>query len=171
MYEPFHKLKFSQFSSAVDQVRAGVKYFVEQRGKKAVCLMYQDTDFGKESLVGVTQQTEAMGIKLVASTAHKPTDTDFSANVAKLREAGCDVVVLGTIVRDTILIISTARKLGWNVDMMGQIASYDSAIADAPGGVGEGFYSMTPSMFAYGEMRGRRCASCCSATRPVTAWR
>ena len=33
MYEPFHKLKFSQYASAVDQVRAGVKYFVEQRGK------------------------------------------------------------------------------------------------------------------------------------------
>jgi len=149
MYEPFHKLKFSQYASAVDQVRAGVKYFVEQRGKKSVCLMYQDTDFGKESLIGVNLQTEAMGIKLVASTAHKPTDTDFSANVAKLREANCDLVVLGTIVRDTIVIISTARKLGWNVDMMGQIAAYDTAIAEAPGGVGEGFYSMTPSMYAY----------------------
>ena len=149
MYEPFHRLKFSQYASAVDQVRAGVKYFVEQRGKKSVCLMYQDTDFGKESLIGVNLQTEAMGIKLIASTAHKPTDTDFSANVAKLREANCDVVVLGTIVRDTILIISTARKLGWNVDMMGQIAAYDTAIAEAPGGVGEGFYAMTPSMYAY----------------------
>jgi branched-chain amino acid transport system substrate-binding protein len=149
MYEPFHRLKFSQYASAVDQVRAGVKYFVEQRGKKAVCLMYQDTDFGKESLIGVNLQTEAMGMKLIASTAHKPTDTDFSANVAKLREANCDLVVLGTIVRDTILIISTARKLGWNVDLMGQIAAYDTAIAEAPGGVGEGFYSMTPSMYAY----------------------
>jgi len=149
MYEPFHKLKFSQYASAVDQVRAGVKYFVEQRGKKSVCLMYQDTDFGKESLIGVNLQTEAMGMKLVASTAHKPTDTDFSANVAKLHETNCDLIVLGTIVRDTVLIISTARKLGWNVDMMGQIASYDTAIAEAPGGVGEGFYSMTPSMYAY----------------------
>ncbi len=149
MYEPFHKLKFSQYASAVDQVRAGVRYFVEQRGKKSICLMYQDTDFGKEGLVGVNLQTEAMGMKLVASTAHKPTDTDFSANVAKLRDANCDLIVLGTIVRDTVLIISTARKLGWNVDMMGQIASYDTAIAEAPGGVGEGFYSMTPSMYAY----------------------
>ena len=149
MYEPLHRLKFSQYASAVDQVRSGVKYFVEQRGKKSICLMYQDTDFGKESLIGVNLQTEAMGIKLIASTAHKPTDTDFSANVAKLHEANCDLIVLGTIVRDTVLIISTARKLGWNVDMMGQIAAYDTAVAEAPGGVGEGFYSMTPSMYAY----------------------
>ena len=147
-----------------------MKYFVEQRGKKSVCLMYQDTDFGKESLIGVNLQTEVMGMKLIASTAHKPTDTDFSANVAKLREANCDLVVLGTIVRDTILIIATARKLGWNVDMMGQIAAYDTAIAEAPGGVGEGFYSMTPSMYAYPDGHVRQCARSCSATRRVTEW-
>ena len=57
-------------------------------------------------------QAEAMGMKIVATTAHKPTDTDFSAAVAKLREANCDLIVLGTIVRDTTLIISTAQEAG-----------------------------------------------------------
>src|SRR5215467_15740437 len=68
MYEPFHRLKFSQYSSYVDQMRAGVKYFVEQRGRKAVCAMYQDTDFGKDVLAGTVQQTEAMDMKVVATT-------------------------------------------------------------------------------------------------------
>jgi branched-chain amino acid transport system substrate-binding protein len=149
MYEPFNRLKFSQYSSYVDEVRAGVKYFVEQRGKKAICAMYQDTDFGKDVLAGAVMQTEAMNIKLVGTTAHKPTDTEFSAAIAKLRDANCDLIVLGTIVRDTTLIISTARKAGWTVDFLGQIASYDTAIATAPGDVAEGFYSMSPSLYAY----------------------
>jgi branched-chain amino acid transport system substrate-binding protein len=149
MFEPFHKLKFSQYSSYVDQMRAAVKYFVEQRGKKSICAMYQDTDFGKDVLAGATIQAEAMGLKVVATTAHKPTDTDFTAAVTKLREANCDLVALGTIVRDTTLIIATARKLGWNVDLLGQVASYDTAIAEAPGNVAEGFYSMAPSLYAY----------------------
>jgi branched-chain amino acid transport system substrate-binding protein len=149
MFEPFHKLKFSQYSSYVDQMRAGVKYFVEQRGKKTICAMYQDTDFGKDVLAGTTIQAEAMSLKVAATTAHKPTDTDFSAAVTKLREAGCDVVALGTIVRDTTLIIATARKLGWNVDFLGQVATYDTAIAEAPGNVADGFYSMAPSLYAY----------------------
>jgi hypothetical protein len=34
-YEPFNRLKFSQYLSYVDQIRAGVKYLVEQRGKKS----------------------------------------------------------------------------------------------------------------------------------------
>lgn len=149
MYEPYNKLKFSQTSSYVDQMRAGIKYFVEQRGKKVICAMYQDTDFGKDVLAGVNLQAEAENIKVAAVTAHKPTDTDFSAAVTKLREANCDLVALGTIVRDTTIIISTVKKAGWNVDMVGQAASYDTAVATAPGGTGEGFYSMTPTLYVY----------------------
>ena len=149
MYEPYHRLKFSQTSSYVDQMRAGVKYFVEQRGKKAICVMYQDTDFGKDVLAGVTMQADAQNMKVVATTAHKPTDTDFSAAVAKLREAKCDLLALGTIVRDTMIIISTVKKAGWDVDLLGQAASYDTAVATAPGGTGEGFYSMTPTLYVY----------------------
>jgi branched-chain amino acid transport system substrate-binding protein len=32
---------------------------------------------------------------------------------------------------------------------LGQVASYDTAIAEAPGSVAEGFYSMSPSLYAY----------------------
>jgi len=149
MYEPFNRLKFGQFSSYYDQMRSGVKYFVEQKGKKAVCAMYQDSDFGRDVLAGVADQLKAMNLTLVATTAHKPTDTDFNAAIAKLHDANCDLIALGTIVRDTTLIIETAHKIGWNVDMVGQFASYDTAIAEAPGNPAEGFYSMTPALYAY----------------------
>ena len=71
MYEPFNRLKFGQFASYYDQMRAGVKYFVEQRGKKVIGSMYQDTDFGKDVHAGVVAQLEAMGMKLAAETAHR----------------------------------------------------------------------------------------------------
>jgi branched-chain amino acid transport system substrate-binding protein len=149
MFEPYNKLKWGQFASYYDQMRAGVKYFVEQKGKKAVCAMYQDTDFGKDVLAGVVAQLDAEKMKLVAETAHKPTDTDFTANLSKLRDAKCDLITMGTIVRDSTLIIATARKMGWNVDLLGQVASYDTAVAEAPGNVADGFYSMTPAIYAY----------------------
>jgi branched-chain amino acid transport system substrate-binding protein len=149
MYEPFNKLKFGQFSSYYDEMRAGVKYFVEQKGKKNICAMYQDSDFGRDVLAGAVEQLKAMNMSLIASTAHKPTDTDFNASIAKLHDAGCDMIVLGTIVRDTTLIIETAHKIGWNVDMVGQFASYDTAIAEAPGNPAEGFYAMVPALYAY----------------------
>ena len=149
MYEPFNRLKFGQFASYYDQMRAGVKYFVEQRGKKVVGSMYQDTDFGKDVHAGVVAQVEAMGMKVAAVTAHRPTDTDFNAALARQHDAGCDLICMGTIVKDTTIILQTARKMGWDVEFCGQFASYQTAVAEAPGEPGEGFYSMAPSLFRY----------------------
>jgi branched-chain amino acid transport system substrate-binding protein len=143
MYEPFHKLKFYGAASYVDQVRAGINYFVTQKGKKALCAMYQDTDFGKEVLDGVTLQAEKLKIKVVETVTHKPTDQDFTAQITKLKGAGCDLVAIGTIVRDSIVPYATARKIGWtDVDFLGSAATYDMFVAAAQGGVTEGLYAM-----------------------------
>ncbi len=142
MYEPFHHLKFGLLSSYYDQMRSAVKYFAEKRGKKNMCALYQDTDFGKDVIAGVNDQMKVMGLKLAAETKHRPTDTDFTSAAAKLHDANCDVIFFGTIVRDTIQAMSAIRKMGWNVDLVGQVASYDSAIAEVPGGITDGYYAM-----------------------------
>ena len=143
MYEPFHRLKFYGAASYVDQVRAGINYFVTKKNKKALCAMYQDTDFGKEVLDGVQMQADKLKVKLVETVTHKPTDQDFTAQITKLKGAGCDLVVIGTIVRDSIVPYATARKIGWtDVDFLGSAATYDSFVAAAQGGVTEGLYAM-----------------------------
>lgn len=144
MYEPFNKLKFALAASYYDQVRSGVKHFVQNEGKKTVCTMSEDTDFGRDVQDGVNDQLKAMHMKLAALSLHKPTDTDFTAAVAKMHDANCDLIVVGGIVRDTNQIIAAVRKTGWNVTMMGQAASYDEAVAKMPGGTANGFYSMAP---------------------------
>ena len=149
MYEPYNKLKFAQFASYYDQMRSAVKYFAEQRHRSKFCVMYQETDFGKDVLAGVVAQTEAMGLKVVATTAHKPTDTDFNAAIDKLKDAGCDAIMMGTIVRDTNIIIQTVRKQNWDVDLVGQFAAYDTAVATLPGGATEGYFCMTPALYVY----------------------
>jgi branched-chain amino acid transport system substrate-binding protein len=155
MYLPFHKLKFYGAASYVDQVKAGINYFVTKKGKKALCAMYQDTDFGKEVLDGVQAQAEKMNLKIVETTAHKPTDQDFSPQVTKLKAAGCDLVVLGTIVRDSIVPYATARKIGWNdVDFLGSAATYDLFVAAAQGGVTEGLYAMGLTAMPYRDTLG-----------------
>jgi len=126
-----------------------------RKGKKALCAMYQDTDFGKEVLDGVQAQAEKMKVKIVETVTHKPTDQDFSAQVTKLKAAGCDLVVLGTIVRDSIVPYATARKMGWtDVDFLGSAASYDLFVAAAQGGVTEGFYAMGLTAMPYRDTLG-----------------
>jgi branched-chain amino acid transport system substrate-binding protein len=149
MYTPLHHLKFGLASSYYDQMRSGIKEFVDNKGKKAICAQSQDTDFGRDVMDGVREQLKSMEGKatLVAEILNKPTDTDFSAGVAKLHDANCDLIVLGGIIRDTLQFVSAVRKTGWNVDMLGQAAIYDQAVAEVAGGVTEGIYAMTPILF------------------------
>jgi branched-chain amino acid transport system substrate-binding protein len=149
MYEPLSPYKYGQFASYYDQMRACVKYFAETKGKKVIGSMYQDTDFGKDVHAGVVAQVEAMGLKLGAVSASRPTDTDFNAQVIRLKDAGCDLVCMGTIVKDTVIILQTAHKMGYDADFCGQFATYSTAVAEAPGEPAEGFYSMSPGVYAY----------------------
>ena len=150
MYEPFERLKFYGAASYVDQIRAGIEYFVKNKGVKKVCVMYQDTDFGKEILEGAELQTKKLGIKIVEKTAHKPTDQDFTAPITKLREAKCELIAMGTIVRDSIVPYTTARKAGWNdVIFLGSAAVYDLVVGAAPGM--DGFYGMGLTEMPYAD--------------------
>src|SRR5215470_12942885 len=95
-------------------------------------------------------QVDKMKIKLAETTTHKPTDQDFTAQITRLKGAGCDLIVLGTIVRDSIVPYATARKIGWtDVDFLGSAATYDGFVAGAQGGVTEGLYAMGLTDFPY----------------------
>jgi branched-chain amino acid transport system substrate-binding protein len=147
MYQPLHHMKFAYSASYYDMERAGVKLFAQTYGKKRFCAMSQDTDYGRDVLDGARDQLKAMNMQLVAETQHKPTDTDFSASVAKLRDEDCDLILLGTIVRDTVQIVSAARKVGWKVDILGNDPSYDQSVADVPGGTTEGLHNMAATLY------------------------
>lgn len=161
MAEPLHALKFAQFSTYYDQVRAAAKHFVEKEKKTKICSMYIDTDFGHEIRDATRDQAKASKLEVAAEAAIGPTDTEFIAPITKLKSAGCDLVVMGTIIRETIQSIGTARKLGWtDVVFVGQAASYDPIVAGAPGGITEGFYSGTGMPYAYPD----------TSAEPIKAW-
>ena len=150
MFEPYDRLKFYGAATYVDQIRSAVSYFVKEKSKKSICVMYQDTDFGKEIVVGAETQTKQLGIKLVAISAHKPTDQDFTASLTNLKAAGCDLVLMGTIVRDTIIPYVAARKMGWtDVDFVGSAAVYDGVVGAAQGM--DGLYAMGLTEMPYSD--------------------
>jgi branched-chain amino acid transport system substrate-binding protein len=141
MYEPLHKLKYSFAATYYDQMRAGVKYIVKQKGYKKVCSMYQDDDFGLEVVRGAEAGLKEINQVLAEKTTYKRGATDFSSQVSRMKDAGCDFVVLGTIIRETIGAIGTARKLGWNVDFIGSSAAYTELIHKLGGPAMNGFYA------------------------------
>jgi branched-chain amino acid transport system substrate-binding protein len=155
MYEPHERLKFAFAMSYADQMRGATKYFVEQRGKKRVGILYQDDDFGQDVLSGAEAQLKAMGMELVAKTTYKRGAKDFSSQIAVLRQANADLVVLGTIIAESIGAYAEAKKIGWNVDMVVTSAGYTPQVAElAPQGVTAGLYGTGQSPILYPDTAG-----------------
>lgn len=151
MVEPYHDLKFAQRGIYYDEIRAGVKYFLEEMGKEKPCVIYQDTDYGQEILEGAEDQLKEMGQALVGVSAHKPTESEFTASIIRLRNAQCDVVFMGTIHRDTILILEAARKMKFDVVFVGNNAAYGQVIAEQESGSGEGYHAFVHMAKLYKE--------------------
>lgn len=152
MVVPFRPLMFTARGVYYDEIRAGVRYFVEERGAESICVMYQDSDYGNEILEAATDQAAEMGIEIAAVSGHKATDTEFTASVLRVRNSGCKTVMLGTIYKDTILIFEAARKIGWDdVSFVGQNASYSKAVASAESGAAEGYYAFVHIAVVYGD--------------------
>jgi branched-chain amino acid transport system substrate-binding protein len=117
--KPQERLKFNNLLPYVESTRAAVKYMMEWKGFKKPCIMHQDDEYGKNVLDGFTQQLEAMKVQPASVTSYKRGVSDFSAQIAKMKSDGCDIVVLGTIIRETIGAMSDAKKLGWDVTFLG----------------------------------------------------
>ncbi|MFC3676196.1 ABC transporter substrate-binding protein [Ferrovibrio xuzhouensis] len=133
-----------------DQIRTGVKWMLAEKHKQAVCVLAQATDYGREVQQAVHDQLALTGQSVKAVVTHRPTDTDFTAPVTKLRDAGCDLVVMATLLRDTILPMATARTMGWtDVDFLGPSTTYDYLLAAAPGGATQGLYSVSSVVLPY----------------------
>ena len=165
MTEPFHKLKFAGGSSYYDQIRVALPRLMKDKGAKKICTIYQDDEFGLEVFRGGETALKAMGMDFTEKTTYKRGATDFSSQVARMKAAECDLVVLGTIIRETIGTIAEGRKTGFNPTFLGSSATYTDLIPRLGKKAMDGLYATTVQHPYMDESR-RRCASGPRSTRP-----
>ena len=160
MYEPFHRLKYSYAATYYDQIRNAAPKLAKEKGAKKVCTMYQDDDFGLEVKRGGEDGLKTIGMKFAEETTYKRGATDFSSQVQKMQSSGCDMIVLGTIIRETIGAIGTARKLGYNPTFLGSSAAYTDLIHKLGGPAMNGLYATMTVQNPYLD----------AASQPVRFW-
>src|SRR5437868_1538065 len=117
--KPQERLKFNNLLPYVESTRAALKYMMETKNFKKPCIMHQDDEYGKNVLDGFNQQLAAMKIAPASITSYKRGASDFSAPIAKMKSDGCDMILLGTVIRETIGAMGEAKKLGWDVTFLG----------------------------------------------------
>jgi len=160
MYEPVHKLKYAMISSYFDQVRAVVPGLYKSKNARKACALYQDDDYGHEVVQGAQAGLKSAGAELFERTSYKRGATDFSSQVARLKAADCDFVVLGTLIRETVGAIGEARKLQYSPTFIAASSAYTDLIPKLGGKAMDGFYAATTAQHPYLD----------DASQPVQAW-
>ncbi len=149
MYEPFHRLKFSTLSTYYEQLMLNLVPLARTKGATKVCTVVQDDEFGQEVQRGAQDALKVWNMALTESTSFKRGATDFSTQVAKLRAAGCELVVLGTIIRETVGVVAEARKSGYTPVFLGTSAAYSELVHKLGAKAVEGVYATMTAQIPY----------------------
>lgn len=147
---PFERLKFAFFTPYYDDVRTSLKYLLATGRFKRVGVLYQDDEFGADILKAAKDQLAASGLEPVSTTSYKRGATDFSSQIARLKADGAELVVMSTVVRETIGAMTAARQLDWKPVFLTSQAGHSSAVAALGKEATEGLYAgaMTPIPYA-----------------------
>jgi len=160
MYEPFHRLKYSNAATYYDQMRIAAPRLMKDHKLTRACVIYQDDDFGLEVANGAEAGLKTIGMQFTEKTSYKRGATDFSSQVAKMKAAQCELVVLGTIIRETVGTIAESRKTGFNPVFVGSSAVYTDLIPKLGGKLMEGLYATMTAQHPYLD----------SADQPLRFW-
>jgi len=160
MYEPYHRLKYAFTVPYYDQMLIMLPKLIKEKGAKKVCAIYQDDEFGLEVVRGAEAGLKKINMEMAEKTSFKRGATDFSSQVARMKAAECDLVVLGTIIRETIGTIAESRKTGFTPTFLGSQACYTELIHKLGGPAMNGLYASMTAQHPYLD----------DASQPIRFW-
>jgi ABC-type branched-subunit amino acid transport system substrate-binding protein len=93
----------------------GLTWLLEHNANlKKVGWVYMEGPFGDLIGRGVKSAMAAKNLTLAAEASYKPGEIDFSSQVARMRAAGVDLIVMATVTRETVGMMAEIKKIGWN---------------------------------------------------------
>lgn len=145
MYDPPTKLKWAFGPPSFEAARQSIPPLYKEKKASKACTLYQDDESGLEVVRGAEAGLKEIDVEIAERTTYKRGATEFSSQVARLKSANCDFVILGTVIRETVGTITEMRKLNYNPTLIGSMATYTALIPKLGGKAMDGFYA---AMFA-----------------------
>ena len=94
-------------------MNTAVKWMLDTYGAKKVGYIYQEGPLGTLVGEGVKKALSAKNMAYAAEAGYKAGDIDFSSQVARMKAADVDLIVMATITRETIAVMGEVKKMGW----------------------------------------------------------
>jgi branched-chain amino acid transport system substrate-binding protein len=128
--EPFSRYMFRIIPpthiSGPASVRWVMKYFPKKLGK--VAIIYSKGDYGVSITNSVVDEYKKYAIEPIATESHKIGDTDYSAQLLKIKATNPDVLWILSYLKDVALILKQAHELGLECIKMGILGSDFSVV-------------------------------------------
>jgi ABC-type branched-subunit amino acid transport system substrate-binding protein len=117
---PYDKIVFNVRASYRQEAATAVDFFVDKLGCTKVCGYWQNDAYGWSGRDGTLRRLKARGMQLVKDTTYERGslfDADYSRQVASLKMAGCQCLVMVGAYQGCGGMIRQSRESGWYVPM------------------------------------------------------
>lgn len=140
-YDPPDRYKIGLSPSYTQVAFDAMTWMYAEKPYERICALYQDDDYGRESLEGVEIFATKNDITIAEKVSYKRGATDFSSQIARLNAAKCDFVHNSTTVRELVASVAEANKVGFKPTWLGTVANYSIQAAQLGGDNMEGIYN------------------------------
>lgn len=143
-FDPPHPTVFNIGATYCMEMEYAIEFAVNHLGKKdsKYVLIYQDDDYGKDTRCGYLNGVERYGVKDVGQFKYKRGQKDFSAEILKAKATGADVLISGGVVAEHAIFMKEAKKIGWDVTMIGMHAAHLPPVQALMTGADNGYYAI-----------------------------
>jgi branched-chain amino acid transport system substrate-binding protein len=118
--------------------------WAKQKNFKEIAILNPTDAAGQREAALLKQLTAAAGIKLVAAETYNPTDTNFTAQLVKIRSANPEFLYAGTIGAPAVLVFKQIRQMRLSMPIALHSAAFGGSFFTAIGGIKEAEGVFTP---------------------------
>lgn len=135
-------LLFTTVQNYNTTTQRALEHVIPAWGSQRVGVIYMEGPFGDLIRAGVNPALESLGMTVAAEAAYRPGEIDFSSQVARMRAADVDLIFAGTIIRETVGVMSEVKKLDWDVKVLTSLPGRGTIVARLGGADVEGLYGV-----------------------------
>lgn len=122
---------------------------------KSVGTIYGDVPASKSAYDGWKQAAESVGYKIIYERGTAPTETDFTADVVRMRQAGVKMVYLmATDYKATARLAKAMQQQGFKIPFVDGGTAYDAALLTLAGSAADGMINEQQMSMYSGEDAG-----------------
>jgi branched-chain amino acid transport system substrate-binding protein len=140
---------FGVYSIAEDYFKDIILNIATAQGYKTAAIIYEDTLFPTSTANGAAAHCDTAGIEVLVNELYPAKATDVSSVLTRVRDANPDILIGGSYLPDSVLIMRQAKELGVNAKLFAfSVGAAQPDFVESLGADAE--YVLGPSMWEPG---------------------